>query len=175
MKSTLLAAVAALTLAACGGESGTPAPAAGDAAAPAETAAPAAPAATGMAPGPIAGEWEVTVTAMGMTVPATKVCYTRAMTMQEAQEMQQGAGITCSEQTVAPDGKSSHSVCSMQGMTITTDMKVTGDFSSAYTMDMTSTMDPAPPGMPPGPSTTSVAMKRLGDTCAPDTIKMPPQ
>jgi hypothetical protein len=174
MNSTLLAAAAALTLAACGGESGTPAPAASDAAAPAETATP-APAPTGMAPGPIAGEWEVTVTAMGMSVPPTKICYTRAMTMQEAQEMQQGAGITCSEQTIAADGKTSHSVCSMQGMTITTDMKVTGDFSSAYTMEMTSTMDPAPAGMPPGPSTTSVAMKRLGDTCAPDTMKMPPQ
>ncbi len=174
MKSTLLAAAAALTLAACGGESGTPAPAAGDAAAPSEIATP-APAPTGMAPGPTAGEWEVTVTAMGMSVPPTKICYTRAMTMQEAQEMQQGAGITCSEQTMAADGKSSHSVCTMQGMTVTTDMKVTGDFSSAYTMEMTSTMDPTPPGMPAGPSTTSVAMKRLGDTCAPDTMKMPPQ
>ena len=174
MKFTLFAAVAALALAACGGESGTPALAAGDSAAPAETAA-AAPAPTAMAPGPIAGEWEVTITAMGISVPATKVCYTRAMTMQEAQEMQQGAGITCSEQTIAADGKASHSVCTMQGMTVTTDMKVTGDFSSAYTMEMTSTMDPAPPGMPAGPSTTTVAMKRLGDTCAPETMKVPPQ
>lgn len=174
MKFTLLAAAAALTLAACGGESGTPTPAAGESAAPAETATP-APAVTTAAPGPTAGEWEVTVTAMGMSVPPTKVCYTRAMTMQEAQEMQQDAGITCTEQTYAPDGKSSHSVCSMQGMTITTDMKVTGDFASAYTMEMTSTMDPAPPGMPAGPSTTTIAMKRLGDTCAPETIKMPPQ
>jgi hypothetical protein len=174
MKFTLFAAAAAMTLAACGGESGTPAPAAGDSVAPAEAAAP-APAPTAMAPGPIAGEWEVTVTAMGMSVPPTKVCYTRAMTMQEAQEMQQGAGITCSEQTMAPDGKSGRSICTMQGMTVTSDMKVTGDFSSAYTMEMTSTMDPAPPGMPAGPSTTSIAMTRLGDTCAPETMKVPPQ
>jgi hypothetical protein len=51
----------------------------------------------------------------------------------------------------------------MKETTITTDIKVVGDFNTAYTMDSTSTMDPAPPGMPPGPSQTSIKMERLGD------------
>jgi hypothetical protein len=44
-------------------------------------------------------------------------------------------------------------------------MKVTGDFNTAYTMEMTSSMDPAPPGMPM-PSTSTIQMERLGDCTA---------
>ena len=55
----------------------------------------------------------------------------------------------------------------MDGTTITTDSKIMGDFNTAYTMDMTSSIDPAPPGMP-NPSTTTIKMVRLGD-CPPET------
>ena len=53
-------------------------------------------------------------------------------------------------------------------MTVTTDYAVTGDFSTAYTMQMTSTMDPSPPGLP-SPSVTTIKMERLGDCDAPKT------
>lgn len=166
MKVYLLAAVAALALAACGGSN---TPAATDPAATPETAAatPAAPAATNAINGPIAGKWQVTITSAGMTMPAQEICYEKQMTLEEAQKMGQDAGMTCSEQTFAPDGKAGHSVCTMQGMTVTSDYKVTGDFNTSYTMEMTSSMDPAPPGVT-NPSTTTVKMDRLGD-CTPAT------
>ncbi|RYG29105.1 MAG: hypothetical protein EON93_17325 [Burkholderiales bacterium] len=167
MKFAMAAAAAALMLAACGGEN---AAAPTDGAAPA-AGTPAAPAANNAIQGPIAGEWEVTVTAAGMALPAQKICYEKQMTMEEAQKMQQDAGMTCSEQTYAPDGKSGHSVCTMQGMTITSDYTVTGDFNSSYTMEMKTSMDPAPPGMP-NPSTTAIKMDRLGD-CSADTPRAP--
>ncbi len=168
MKSMLMAAVAALTLAACGG-SETSAPTATGETPVAATAAPAA--APAGPSGPIAGRWEVSVSAAGMTVAPTEICYERQITMEEAQKMQQQAGITCSEETYAADGKSGHSVCTMSDMKITSDYNVTGDFSSAYTMEMTSSIDPAMPGMP-NPSTTTIAMKRLGD-CTADTPRAP--
>jgi hypothetical protein len=167
MKFAMAAAAAALMLAACGGE---------NAAAPTNSATPAAgtpaaPAANNAIQGPIAGEWQVTVTAAGMALPPQKICYEKQVTMEEAQKMQQDAGMTCSEQTYAPDGKSGHSVCTMQGMTITSDFTVAGDFNSSYTMEMKTSMDPAPPGMP-NPSTTAIKMDRLGD-CTADTPRAP--
>lgn len=159
MRLLMTAAAAALMLAACGGPT-TPAT---DATATREAAAPAAaaPAANALN-GPIAGKWQVTINSAGMALPPQEICYAKQMTMEEAQKMQQDAGMTCSEQTYAPDGKSGHSVCTMQGMTITSDFTVTGDFNTSYTMEMKTTMDPAPAGMA-GPSVTSVKMDRMGD------------
>lgn len=167
MKFVMAVATAALLLAACGEKKeeptldGTP-----SAAAPA-----AAPAANSAAVGPAAGKWKVSVSAGGMEIPPNEICYAKQMTMAEAQEMQKQGGMTCTEENYAADGKTGHSVCAMQGMTITTDFSVTGDFNTAYTMQMTSSMDPAPPGMPQ-PSTTTVKMERLGD-CDPGTAPTP--
>ena len=161
MRVLMTAAAAALMLAACGGPSE---PAADGAATPAMAAAPAAAPASAIS-GPIAGKWQITITSAGMTLPPQQTCYEKQMTMEEAQKMQQDAGMTCSEQTYAPDGKSGHSVCTLQGMTVTSDYKVTGDFNTSYTMEMTSAIDPAPPGLA-GPSTTTVKMDRLGDCTA---------
>lgn len=171
MKFVLATAAAALMLAACGDKTeptldGAPAAPA----AAAETATPAA-APTGLAAGPAAGKWKVSVSAGGMDIPPSEICYAKQVSMEDAQKMQQEAGMTCTEQTFAADGKSGHSVCAMQGMTITTDFAVTGDFNTAYTMQMTSSMDPAPPGMPQ-PSVSSVKMERLGD-CDPGTAPTP--
>lgn len=173
MKLVLAAATAALMLAACGDKTeptldGAPTT---PTAAAVESATPAAAAPTGLAAGPAAGKWKVSVSAGGMAVPPTEICYAKQVSMEEAQKMQQDAGVTCTEQTFAADGKSGHSVCTMQGMTITTDFAVTGDFNTAYTMQMTSSMDPAPPGMPQ-PSVTAVTMERLGD-CDPGTAPAP--
>lgn len=171
MKFVLAAAAAALMLAGCGDKSeptldGAPAAPA----ATSETAAPAA-APSGLAAGPAAGKWKVSVSTGGMDIPPNEMCYAKQVSMEEAQTMQQQAGMTCTEQTYAADGKSGHSVCAMQGMTITTDFTVTGDFNTAYTMQMTSSMDPAPPGMPQ-PSTSTIKMERLGD-CDPGTAPTP--
>lgn len=169
MKFVLAAASAALLLAACGGKTeptldGAPSAAApmGPAAAPSMPAGPT---------GPAAGKWKVSISSGGMEIPPSEVCYAKQMTMEEAQKMQQQSGLTCSEQTFSQDAKSGHSVCSMQGMTVTTDYVVNGDFNTAYTMQMTSTMDPAPPSMT-GPSVTTMKMERLGD-CDPGTKPTP--
>jgi hypothetical protein len=164
MKVYLLAAAAALALAACGPAT----PPASDAAATPETAAadpaPAPAAANPAIVGPAAGQWEVTLTASGMTIPPQKVCYAKQLSFAEAQEMQAQAGMTCSENNYSPsaDGVTGHSHCTMQGMSVTTDTRITGDFNTAYTMEMTSTMDPAPAGVPQ-PATTTIKMVRLGD------------
>lgn len=172
MKFALAAASAALLLAAlplagCGGPATPAAAPAGETPAAEAPAAPAASLPASMT-GPAAGKWKVQVSAGGMEIPPNEVCYARQMTMEEAQAMQQQAGMTCTEQTFGADGKSGHSVCSMQGMTITTDFSVTGDFNTAYAMQMTSSMNPAPPGMPQ-PSVTTVKMERLGDCDAAPT------
>jgi hypothetical protein len=145
--SMTLAAFAALGLAACGGEK----PATTDGAAPAaESAAPAPAAAAPAIEGPAAGKWSIAVTAMGQTMPATEVCYEKQVSLEEAQKTQQQAGVDCSEQSFKREGGGwiGHSVCTMdaagQKTTITTDSRITGDFSSKYTMDITSKMDPAP-------------------------------
>ncbi len=169
MRVFLLSAAAVLALAACGG----PAAPAGDTAAPAtpEAAAPAAaPVPAADAPvGPAIGQWEMTLTAAGMSMPKQKICYKEQISFADAQEMQKQAGMTCSENAYTPtaDGLTGRSVCTMDGQTITTDSKITGDFNTAYTMEMSSSIDPAPPGMP-NPSTTTINMVRLGD-CPPET------
>ena len=166
MRVYLLSA-AVLALAACGGPAAAPAD---SAAATPEAAAPAAPApAPDAAMGPAIGQWEMTLTASGMSMPAQKICYKEQISFAEAQEMQKQAGMTCSENAYTPiaGGITGRSVCTMDGTTITTDSKIMGDFNTAYTMDMTSSIDPAPPGMP-NPSTTTINMVRLGD-CPPET------
>ncbi len=59
-----------------------------------------------------------------------------------------------------------HAVCTtdMGGkpMTITTDTKVTGDFSTKYTMEMTAKMDP-PPMAGMEEQKTTISAERLGD------------
>jgi len=149
-----VAAIAALGLAACG--ENAPATTDGATATPA-AAEPAAPVAAATAPdmeGPAAGRWSVTVTAMGQTMPATETCYAKQTSIAESQKMQQQAGIECSEQSYKREGDAivGHSVCTSdvagKKMTITSDMRVTGDFNTRYTMDMTNRMDPPPmPGM----------------------------
>ncbi len=168
MKLGLTAAVAALALGACGGPA---APASDTAATPDAATAPAAPAMTPAAlNGPIAGKWKVTITSAGMTLPPQDICYEKQVSLEDAQKMQQQAGMTCSEQSFTPtaEGMTGHSVCTMAAnaamkeTTITTDTRVVGDFNTAYTMEMNASMDPAPPGVP-NPSTTSITMERLGD------------
>jgi len=171
MRLAIAAAAAALGLAACGpsepaSDTASTAPAA-DSAAPAPAASSAA--APAAIEGPAAGKWSVVMTAMGTTLPASEVCYAKQVSLEEAAKTQQQAGITCSEQSYRKDGDAwiGHSVCTMEagpaGPTkVTTDSRVSGDFSKKYTMEITSKMDP-----PPMPSMAeqkmSITAERIGD------------
>ena len=170
-RSFAFAALAALGLAACG-----PSEPANDAAAPDGAAEPAASSAPTPAPGaaapaiegPAAGRWRVTMTAMGQTLPATETCFTQQVSLAEAEKMQQQAGVTCSEQSYRREGDAwiGHSVCTMDNagspMKMTTDTRVTGDFASKYTMDITSKIDPPPmPNMAEQKMT--MTAERIGD------------
>jgi glucose/arabinose dehydrogenase len=162
MRFTLLAAVAVLALAACGGAE-TPAT---TAEAPATTEAPAAsePAATAGLTGPSAGLWRATAVADGTAAPPFEFCYKKQMTIEDAKAMQAEMGVTCSEEThnVTPGGMTSHAVCKMGDATVTTDTKMTGDFNSAYTVEIVSSTDAA------APTTVVTKMERVGD-CPPGT------
>lgn len=170
MKSLYLAAAAALMLAACSGETKAPAvdPAASPetAAAPAAPEAPAVPAMTADAmAGPIAGKWRTTIIAAGMSLPPQEKCFDHQISFAEAQGEQQAAGMSCIEHTVTPtaDGLMDHSICTKDGVTYTTDTKMTGDFNSAYTLESSVTIAGAP-----APAVTTIKMERLGD-CDPKT------
>ena len=81
-------------------------------------------------------------------MPPVEVCYDHKVSFSEAQNMQKQAGITCSENSYKRDGAAvvGHSVCVMSetNTKMVTDTRVTGDFNSAYTMEIQSSMDPAP-------------------------------
>jgi hypothetical protein len=172
MRLVIAAAVAAAALAACG--QSEPASEAASSAAPAAGSAAPAPAAPDASAtpvaveGPAAGKWRMTVSAMGQAMPPTEYCYTKQVSLEEAEKMQQASGITCSEQSYRKDGDAwiGHSVCSMPGagtpMKVTQDSRVTGDFSSKYTIDIISRMDPPPmPSMAEQKMT--ITAERIGD------------
>src|SRR6185295_7279106 len=123
--------------------------------------------------GPAAGKWKLTTTAMGQAMPPSEVCYDKQMSFEEIDKQQkqqqpQQPNVTCSEQAYKKEGDAqvSHSVCTAEilgkPMTITTDVRATGDFKSRYTMDMSVKMDPPPmKGMEEQKMT--VVAERLGD------------
>ncbi len=159
-------ASAALGLAACSPSAPATDAASTPAAADSTTAAANMPAE--LKEGPAAGKWRVTMTAMGTAMPPTETCYDKQVSFEESQKMQQQAGVSCSEQTYKREGDAfvGRSVCTMdvagKTMTTTSDMRVTGDFNTKYTMDMTNKMDPPPmPGMEEQKMT--ILMERLGD------------
>ncbi len=179
MRKVLILAVLGLAAAGCSQKTDTaaasdPAPAAvaaasADAAGPAATAAPAmhssGDAAMDVADGPAPGKWRITTTmsAMPAAMPPIETCYAKT-TFAEMQKKQQGAGVQCSEQSFNRQGDAmiGHSVCTVNGMKTTTDMTITGDVKTAYTMDMTMKMDPPPaPGM--GEQKMTIKAQRLGD------------
>lgn len=163
MKFTLLAAVAVLALAACGGAE-TPATTAEAPATPETPAAAPEPAATAGLTGPSAGLWRATAVSDGAAAPPFEFCYKKQMTLEDAKAMQAEMGVTCSEEShnVTPGGMTSHAVCKMGDDTVTTDTKMTGDFASAYTVEVVSTTGAG------APTTVVTKMERVGD-CPPGT------
>jgi hypothetical protein len=141
--------------------------------APAAPAAAAAPAAPGLfeRPHPKAGLWEMAMTSnAGPGVSFTSQVCIDAST--EGSAFQGGGprsvSKACGDQKIsaAPGGGfAMDATCKADGRTITTHMVASGDFNSAYTLDMTSQMDPAPPGFSGGMHT-QVKARWLG-ACKP--------
>jgi hypothetical protein len=91
--------------------------------------------------------------------------------------VQRGSGSKdCANSKISPtgDGWAFQSVCKMQGMTMTTKGKVSGDMSSDYAMEAATHMDPAPQGMS-ADTQTRVHAKWLGPCPAgmkPGSVRM---
>ncbi|MGV3577542.1 DUF3617 domain-containing protein [Brevundimonas sp.] len=152
-----ISAALALGLAACGqgGETKTDAVTEG-----------AAPTAAAVLEGPQPGLWRVT-TAMtgvpgGATVPAVEHCVTEAQFEAPAQGSMPGADCTTEAFRREGDAVVGGTVCQMQGMKTESTIRVTGDFSSRYVMEVRTRMDPAP--MPEMAETVmTMTGERLGD------------
>ncbi len=160
---TLVSGLAALSLAACGqGE---------DAAPGAESAGKSAGTTAGsdLPDGPTPGLWRVTTRMSGMPdgmqAPQVETCIREAKFEPPAGAAPQTPGMTCEQQSFRREGDAmvGHSVCtSDDGVRMVTDTRVTGDYSRNYTMEVKSTMTPAPT-----PSMAEVSMvmtaERIGD------------
>ena len=118
--------------------------------------------------GPTPGLWRVTtrMTGMpeGMEAPTVETCIREAKFEPPTGATPQ-SGMTCDQQTFRREGDAmvGHMVCtSPDGVRTVTDTRVTGDYSRNYTMEVKSTMTPAPT-----PSMAEVSMvmtaQRLGD------------
>ena len=118
--------------------------------------------------GPTPGLWRVTtrMTGMpeGMEAPTVETCIREAK-FEMPQGTPESPGMTCEQQSFRREGDAmvGHMVCtSPDGVRTVTDTRVTGDYSRNYTMEVKSTMTPAPT-----PSMAEVSMvmtaERLGD------------
>jgi hypothetical protein len=119
-----------------------------------------------------AGKWSMTISSMGQSLPSSEICIEKTMTYAEAQDKQQRSGVTCSENSYHREGDKliGHSVCTMKGMAgagevkMTSDLVLTGDLKTAYTVEQSIRMDPAPAGI--GEMKSTIVAKRIGD-CEP--------
>lgn len=126
-------------------------------------------------PAPQPGLWEQTVSSASMPQPTTiKMCIGETAPGSNPFNAPQ-QGVTCSENTVksVPGGAEFHAVCNAQGMTVTSDGKVSGDMRTAYKVDITTKT--TGPNVPAAIADMKMTMdaKRLGDCpagTAPNTI-----
>jgi hypothetical protein len=121
-------------------------------------------------PRPKAGVWESTMT-MASPAPMTvssQVCIDEAMLKDDQWMKPQGqpGGMECEQQMLnVSGGYGFKSTCKMGERTTTAEGRATGDFNSAYRMDITSRTDPVPQGMP-AESKMTVEARYMGP-CAP--------
>lgn len=155
----LISGALALGLAACGqgGETKTEAAATdGGAAAPAATLE-----------GPRPGLWRVTTQMAGIPGGAATAAPVETCIQSSTFEAPSGAqapGAQCTTQPFRREGDAmvSASSCTMSGMKTDSTIRVTGDFSSRYVMEVKTKMDPAPsPTM--AETTTTMTAERIGD------------
>ena len=163
MRIALSLALVAVLAAACSKKT-----AAAKTAAAATAAAPAA-AATEIAAadleGPTPGKWKLTTELSAAPKPVTVETCVAKTSFKEMEAARQQAGVSCSEQSYRKEGADivGHTVCAIQGgMKITTDTRISGDFTSRYTIEGKTLMDPAPtPAMKE--TTMKITAERLGD------------
>ena len=153
----LASGLAALSLAACGqgdggSAEGTPKAAGG------------APDMASLEEGPKPGLWRIATTVGGMTLPAVESCVREAKFESPADEAG-SSDMTCGEERFRREGGAmvGQVVCtSPDGERMVTDMRVTGDLSRRYTMEVKTTTTP-----PRHPSMAEAKMvmnaERLGD------------
>lgn len=154
----IVAGLAAFLLSACGqaGEKDEAAKAESPAAAPA-----------GLPDGPTPGLWRVT-TAMskapaGMTIPPVETCITEAK-FEAPEGGPEGQGVECTNTTYRRDGDAmvGSAVCALpNGGKSESTMRVTGDFTRSYTMEIDQKLTIA--GVPPQDSKVTMTAERLGD------------
>ncbi len=126
---------------------------------------------------PKAGLWEIKTTAMGVVAPAAKVCIGEAK-QGDNPFVQKQAGADCAKNNVTETagGYDIDMECKVNGMTVATKGSVTGDFSSAYKVEMETKMSGAniPASMQQGAKSV-VDAKYLGacpDGMKPNEVKM---
>jgi hypothetical protein len=153
------AAIAALTLAACSQGADK---AEGETAGAAGAAAPAA-----SMEGPRPGLWRVTTAMAGMpggaAMAPVETCITSS-TFEAPGGTSATPGAECTTQPFRRDGDAmvSSTVCQMQGgMKSESNIRVSGDFSSRYTMEVKSKTTGAPAAIPE--TTMTMTAERLGD------------
>lgn len=155
------AAIAALTLAACtqGGEKAEGETKAGEASAVAPS---------GSMDGPKPGLWRVTTSMAGMPGGAPAIAPVETCIASSTFEAPGGStatpGANCTTQPFRRDGDAmvSSTVCEMQGgMKSESNIRVTGDFSSRYTMEVKSKTTGAPAAIPE--TTMTMTAERIGD------------
>jgi Protein of unknown function (DUF3617) len=118
------------------------------------------------------GLWQLTMSFEGRNIPAQsmKQCIDAASDRLMSANYGGSPQQSCDKQTVSRAGAGivADSVCHFGGATTTSHAVISGDFNSAYTMQVTSKRQgPALPGMPAGgESHMSIAAKWLGP-CAP--------
>jgi hypothetical protein len=171
MKRYLAIAAIALACTACGGEkaddhesasaSASGSPAVAESPAVSASVAAAIGGSGGPMQGPRPGKWRLTASSMGQTMPAMEQCIDAQTTMADAQAKTQPAGMNCSEQSFVggASGGTGHTVCTLQGTTITNDFTITGDMSTAYTIDTVTKMS----GGVTQEIRSSLRAERLGD------------
>lgn len=158
MRTTILISGAlALGLAACGqgGEGKTDAGTRG-----------AAPAAAAALDGPSPGLWRISTTMTGIpgapAIPPVEQCVTQSTFEAPAQGAAGGADCTTQAFRREGDAVVGGSVCQMAGIKTESAIRITGDFSSRYVMEVRTKMDPAPtPTM--AETVTTMTGERLGD------------
>ena len=165
MRNLLTSGLAVLMLTACG--QGDDNSAATDASTPAaDTAAPAA--ASAAPEGPTPGLWRLTTRMPGMPAgmepPAVETCI-RESTFQPPRGGAEAEPMHCEKPVFRREGgaMTGRMVCtSPEGERTVTDMRVTGDLSQRYTMEMTSATTPAS-GSEAAGMTMVMTAERLGD------------
>lgn len=147
----------ALGLAACGQGGGE---------AKIDAGASTAPSAAAVLEGPRPGLWRVSTTMTGVpgapAIPPMEQCITQSTFEAPSQGMTAGADCTIQAFRREGDAVVGGSVCQMQGMKTESAIRITGDFSSRYVMEVRTKMDPAP--MPSMAETVmTMTGERLGD------------